>query len=233
MAAPQLSQVRTTSSMWGLCRSSCGGEPQLGGAADAAAGVASLADPDRQRRSPVAGPREVPVDEVLQPVAHPAVADVLGLPVDAPVVLDQPLLHRRGPDEPGGERVVEQRGVAAPAEGIGVADLARLVEPALGLEVGDDPRVGVLDEETAIAGLPLEEAPVEADHVADRDPLPAAQLQVGLAVGGRGVDDPGPLLHRNQPGSRQHQEGPALGEHVGEERLVGAADQVASAAARR
>ena len=109
-----------------------------------------------------------------------------------------------------------------------MADLAGLVEAALRLEVGDDPRVGVLDEETAIAGLPLEEAAVEADDVAHRDTLPAAQLQVGLAVGGRGVDDPGPLLHRHQLGGRQHQEGLSLGEHVGEQRLVGAADQLAA-----
>ena len=81
-----------------------------------------------------------------------------------------------------------------------MAYLARLVETPLRLEVGDDPGVGVLHEDAAIAGLPFQEAPVQPHHVADGDPLPQAELQVRLTVGGGGVDDPRPLLHRDQLG---------------------------------
>ena len=77
-----------------------GGQPDVGGAADAVCCLALLADPDRQRRSPVAAPREVPVDEALQPVAHASVANVRGLPLDAAVVLDEAFLDRCGADEP-------------------------------------------------------------------------------------------------------------------------------------
>jgi hypothetical protein len=41
-----------------------------------------LADPDRQRRAPVAFARQGPIDVGFQEVAEPAVADVLGQPVD-------------------------------------------------------------------------------------------------------------------------------------------------------
>src|ERR1039458_7157695 len=56
------------------------GEAQLGRTADAAAGITLRADPDGERRAPVAASREVPVDKVLQPVAHASVADVRRLP---------------------------------------------------------------------------------------------------------------------------------------------------------
>ena len=54
-----------------------------------------VAAPDRQRRAPVPLARERPVDVVLEPVAVAAVPDVLGVPVDAVVHLEQAVLAPR------------------------------------------------------------------------------------------------------------------------------------------
>src|SRR6266576_6564199 len=56
-------------------------EPDLGGRAYAPLLCAAFADPDRDRRAPVAAARELPVDVVLEPVTHPAGFDVRGNPV--------------------------------------------------------------------------------------------------------------------------------------------------------
>ena len=97
------------------------------------------AAPQRQGRAPVAGPGQRPVDVVGQPVAEAAVADVLGAPADAGVLGQQPVLDRRGPGVPGGQRVVDQRRVAAPAERVGVACGSR---PATAAPAGAGPRPG-------------------------------------------------------------------------------------------
>ena len=172
-----------------------GSQPDVGRAADAAHRRARLADPHRQRCSPIAGARQIPVDQVLQPVAHAPVADVGRLPLDAAVVVEQPLLHRGGADEPRVQRVVEQRGVTTPAERVRVGDPFGPVEQAGVAQVVDDSRVRILDEETAVAGLAIKEPAVEADHVAHRDPPTLAEVQVSNAIRGRGVHDAGALFH--------------------------------------
>ena len=83
------------------------------------AAVAAL--PDRQRRAPVAATGQGPVDDVLEPVPETSLAHVFGVPVDFAVLLDQLVAGRRGANEPARGRVVEERLIAAPAEGVAVA----------------------------------------------------------------------------------------------------------------
>ncbi len=91
-----------------------GQRAELGQRADA--GQVSLgAAPQRQRGAPVPVAGERPVDVVVQPVAVAAVLDVVRVPVRRLVLAQQPVLDRGGADVPGRLRVVEQRGVAAPA----------------------------------------------------------------------------------------------------------------------
>ena len=110
------------------------------------------------------------------------------------------------------DRVVQQRRVAAPAERIRVQDPLGSVEVALLAQVLDDLRIGVLDEHAAIPRLPVEEAAVESDHVANRDALALAELEVGDAVRGGGVHDPGALVHAHQLRRVEHDERDALRE---------------------
>ena len=62
--------------------------------------------------------------------------------------------------------------------------------------------------------------------MADRDPLPLAQLEVRDAVRGGGVHDAGALVHADQLRCVQHDEREPVGQHVGEQRLVRAIDEV-------
>src|SRR5438309_9512953 len=97
-------------------------EPDLGGRAYASLLTAAFADPDRNRRAPVAAARELPVDVVLEPVTHPAGLDMRGNPVGRVVVGDQLRLALGRADVPRVQRVVDQRRLAAPALRIRVQD---------------------------------------------------------------------------------------------------------------
>ena len=189
------------------------GEPDLGDRANAPLVAAALAHPDRQRRAPVAVARQAPVHSALEPVAHAPVADVVRDPVDAGVGRQELGLARAGAHEPGVQGVVEQRRVAAPAERVGVADGALLVEqPALG-EVLHDRHVGVLDEQPGELQHLGPELALEVDDVAHRDALLLAEAEVVDAVGGGGVDHAGALLDVDEVGL-DHEEGGLLGDQV-------------------
>ncbi len=82
--------------------------------------------PDGQRRAPEATAAQVPVVQVLQPLAKASRARCLGLPLDGLVQLHHALLHRRGTDEPAVEGIVENRLVGAPAMGIVVHEFLYL-----------------------------------------------------------------------------------------------------------
>ena len=80
----------------------------------------------------------------------------------------------------------------------------------------------------AVSRLPVEETAVEPDDVADRDAHALAEFEVGDAVCRSRMDDSGALIHVHQLGSVEHHEREAVGEHVGEQRLVGQVDEVRS-----
>ena len=103
-------------------------------AADANLFLAVLGAPNGQRRAPVARTREVPVDEVLQPVAETAATSSLGLPVDGLVEFDHAVFQGRRLDEPAVERIVEHGFVGAPAVRVVVRMFLALEELAFFLQ---------------------------------------------------------------------------------------------------
>ena len=98
---------------------------ELFAASDGMLMAAALALPHIQRSSPVAVAADAPVLDILQPVAEAALADALRDPVDGVVIADEVLLHRRHLDEPGFPGVIDERGVAAPAERVVMLKLRR------------------------------------------------------------------------------------------------------------
>ncbi len=156
--------------------------------------VVLRAAPDRQRRAPVAVTGQRPVDVVVQPVAEPAVLDRVREPVGVLVLLEQPVLDRGGADVPGRLRVVEQRGVAAPAVRVAVLVRQVLEEQAALVEVGGELLVGLLEEDAADQRQVLLEGAVGADRVDHGQAVGAADLEVVLTEGGGLVDQTGAVL---------------------------------------
>ena len=92
--------------------------------------AAILAHPYGQGGAPIALPADAPIDDVFQEVAHAAFLDGLGDPVDAPVVFHEPVPDGGHLDEPALAGVIDQGGVAAPAEGIAMLKLRRRKQQA-------------------------------------------------------------------------------------------------------
>ena len=158
--------------------------------------MAAFALPYRQRRAPVAVAREAPVLYVFEPVAEAALADGLRDPVDRLVVGDKLVLDGRHLDEPGRERVVEQRRIAAPAMRIAVRELRCLEEQALLLEVCEDQRIGFLDEEARPIRLSCELA-LAVDEVDESDAVLLADAVIVFAVCRSHMDDARAVLRRD------------------------------------
>ena len=103
---------------------------QLLAAADHMDVAAILAHPHRQGGAPITLPADAPIDDVFQEVAHAAFLDGLGDPIDAPVVFHEPVPDGGHLDEPALAGVIDQGGVAAPAEGIAMLKLRRRKQQA-------------------------------------------------------------------------------------------------------
>ena len=93
-----------------------------------------LGGPDGQRHAPEAGAGEVPIDEVLEPVAETTGAGGGRLPLDGLVQLHHTLFVGGRLDEPGVERIVEHGLVGAPAVRVVVGVLLALEKLALLLQ---------------------------------------------------------------------------------------------------
>ena len=163
---------------------------ELGDRADAVR-VPLLALPDGQGRAPVAVAAERPVDVAGQPLAEAPRLDVLRVPDDVVVGGDELVLDRRGADVPGGLGVVQQRRVAAPAEGVAVLVGLDAEQEAALLELVRDGRVGVLDEDAGPRRDLGDELALEVDGVDDRQVVLHADAHVVLAEGRRDVHDAG------------------------------------------
>ena len=190
--------------------------------------LARLVAPDRQRRAPVALAPERPVDVVLQPAPEAPVLDVLGVPVDGLVGGQQPVLDRGHADVPGRLGVVEQRRAAAPAVRVGVQQALGAEHPPARLEVLDQIRVGVLDEDALVRADALVVGAVRAHRVDHVQAVLGAEAEVVLAERDRGVDDASAVLGRHEV---RRQDGVALlavlgGRDEREGRLVARADHV-------
>ena len=107
---------------------------------------AGAALPQGDGRAPVPLPRDGPVHVVPQPLPEAAFLDVVRVPAYLLVAADETILEGGGAYVPGGLGVVEQGGVAPPAEGIRVVVHLLPVQVAPVLEVGHDVLVGLLHE---------------------------------------------------------------------------------------
>ena len=166
---------------------------QFGYAANADPVAAIPALPDGDGRAPIAFPGDGPIHIVPQPFAEPALPDVVGIPVNGAVVADQAVFVGGGADVPRGFGVVEEGGVAAPAEGIGVAvDVAVVEEAAVG-QILHNGVIGVFDE---LAGKGIAAGNDAAQvHRLDKGQFPvAAQAQVLIAKGRGDVNQAGAVL---------------------------------------
>ena len=161
---------------------------QLGDGADGVHVPAILADPDGQRRAPIALAGEAPVDHILQEIAHAAVLDVVGHPVDGLVVGQQAVAQLGHADEPGGARVIDQRRVAAPAEGVIVRVGLLFHQKAAAFQIGDDHGIGLFHEHARPGGFPGHAA-LGVHQLHEGQVVFAAHARIVLAKGGRDVHD--------------------------------------------
>ena len=158
--------------------------------------VPLLADPDGQRRAPVALAGQAPVHDVFKEVAHAAFLDVVGHPVDGAVVAHQLVAHGGHADEPRGAGVIEQRRVAAPAEGVVVRKGQGGQQKAAGLEVLDHLFVDLLGA-LARPGRALHELALRVHQLHEGKLVVAAHARVVLAERGGDVHDTGAVGQRH------------------------------------
>ena len=161
--------------------------------------AAFLAPPDGNRSAPVPFSRDGPVHVVAQPLAEPALLDVVGVPVDVPVAGDQLVLQGRCSDVPGTFGVVQQRGFAAPAKGVGVTVNVSMMQQSPFLEVGHDVLVGLLDE-LAAEGIPAGDVAQQVHRLYEIKTLVPAQGQVFISESRSNVHDACAVLHGHEAG---------------------------------
>ena len=98
-----------------------------------------LANPDRQRRAPIAFPRQGPVDVRFQEFSEAARLDVFRQPVDLTVVGQHLVFVLGGTHEPALARILNQRiFFSPPAEWIVVKILLAVEQQATVLQIADD-----------------------------------------------------------------------------------------------
>jgi hypothetical protein len=159
-----------------------------------AAQVALVAPPHRQRRAPEPVAGQCPVDVVGQPLPHPAVPDVLGVPADRLVLGHEVGLAVRGADVPRRLAPVDERGAAPPAVGVGVRVGMATEQQAGRLEPVVDRAVGVAHRLALQPRHGVGEPPIGAHRVEGGQVGRPADLAVDLAERRGQVDDAGPLV---------------------------------------
>ncbi len=166
--------------------------------------AAFLAEEGGQGHAPVALARDAPVgavldhagDALLSPGRQPldAMDGGEGVGAQARVVHgDEPL--RRG--------AVDDRLLAAPAMGVGVADGARVQQAAVLPQVLHDPFVGLEHLQPLVGADGLVEAPAGVDRRIDVEPVRHPGVIVVLAVAGRGMHAAGALVEQDVVGVDQ------------------------------
>src|SRR5215207_8443601 len=111
--------------------------------------LAGAAFPDGKRRSPVTLATQCPIDVIGKPVAKATLPHMLGYPVDGIIQIHQLIAERARTDVPGLTRVIQQRRMAPPAEGIRVCVRFRSEQQATGLQVLNNERISILDKNPA------------------------------------------------------------------------------------
>ena len=181
--------------------------------------LAIRALPDRQRRTPVALATQRPVHIVLQPVAETTILDVLRRPVDGLIERHQPVPELAGADVPRAARVIQQRGMAAPTEGIGVRVQLGLEQQAARLQILDDERIRILDEHAAPGRDLGQEGAIRRDGHQHRQIELHRRVHILRAKGRRHVHQAGAVFGGDEI-AQHHVMRRFIGRHKGEQRLV-------------
>ena len=150
--------------------------------------AALVAHPDGQRSAPIAFAGDAPVYDIFEEVAHPARADGGGHPVDGRARSDEFVADGGDLHEPGAARIVKQRGVAAPAEGIAVREHELAEELSFLFQAFDDEFVRVLREHADEVVSRGDELARAVHHLHERQPVALADIAVVLAERGSDVD---------------------------------------------
>ncbi len=173
--------------------------PQFGDRADDHDIVrVGIVDPDRQRRAPVAMPRERPVHIVGQPIAETPRADMWRMPIDLVVIGHQPVLVRLGGHEPGLDRIVHEWRALAPVVRVIVNRHVLCKEPAALLEITRQRLVGVLEPLAAHQWEIGPEMPVVLHRIENRQTGSNRYPIIVAAERRRHMHDAGAVLGRDE-----------------------------------
>ena len=86
----------------------------------------ALALPNIKRRTPIAVARNAPILNIFKPIAETPLAYTFGYPVNGIVIADKVVAHVGHFYKPRFARIVDKRGIAAPAIGVIVLKLRRV-----------------------------------------------------------------------------------------------------------
>ena len=153
--------------------------------------------PNGQRRSPVAVAGKPPIDDVFEEIAHAAFLDCIGHPVHGTVCGDQAVLDGRHFDKPAGTGVINERRIAAPAEGIAVYDFLRFEKETPSFKILYDQRIGGLRGHSREKIAARREFSLLVNELYDGKIILPPYAIVVLAESGRGVDDARTVGKRN------------------------------------
>jgi len=167
---------------------------QFGDGADADHVLAIFGDPDGNAGPPEPVARDVPVLGVLEPVAEALLADGGGHPMHISVVGGQLVAQIFHTDIPRIDGAIDQRGVGARAEGIGMEQRRLVYELAAVLEGADDFLVGVLAEDAVIFGNGLGEGADIVEVFQKRNAGSFANAEVILTEGRGAMDEAGAVF---------------------------------------
>ena len=155
---------------------------------------AGLVFPDRQRCPPIPITANRPVARVLQPVAKAPVSQMIRDPGRQLIIFHQPLPKGFNPHKPGRNSLIDERGLAPPAEGITVLDRTLVNELFCLFELPDDFGVGFFDVQARkipdIRGKPA----VIIDRVHQGNTRLLAGIKILFPKGRGHMDDTGPVF---------------------------------------
>ena len=187
--------------------------------------VTAVALPHRQRRAPVPFTAQTPVNHILQEVAHPAFLDVIRHPVHGTVVAHQVIPHSGHLDVPGRTGIVQQGGIAAPAEGIIMGEGNGSKEQLPFFQVVQHHRVGLLHEHARPLGF-RHHATLGVHQIDEGNTVLLADPVIVLTKGGGNVNNAGAVFHGNVVIRNDHPCLAAFRLHKAIQGLVGAAYQI-------
>ena len=158
--------------------------------------VTAFAFPDVEGSTPVTVTADAPVLNIFKPVTEAALADAFGNPVNGVVILDKVILNGGHLDEPGFSCVIDEGGVASPAEGIIVLELGCGEEFSVFIEVDEDIDIGILDE-LACVGSFLGHIALAVNELNEGEVVFSADLCVILTECGSDMNDARTVGHCN------------------------------------